>query len=210
MELLRAQLLRAQQRMKTYADKNRTEREFVVGDQVLLKLQPYAQQSVVNRPYPKISYKYFGPYRILDRIGAVAYKLELPDTAKVHPVFHVSQLKPFLANYSPVYHELPDVPNLSAVPPVPAEVLQRRLVRKGNAAAPQVLIKWAHMPASSATWEDYYVLKAKYPQAALWDDELAQGGDTVTPSHSEKPDDESPSSSALASGPVQEGPTTEL
>jgi hypothetical protein len=71
-ELLHAQLLQAQQRMKSYADKNHTEKEFIVGEQVLLKLQPYAQQSVVNRPYPKLSYKFFGPYKILERIGPVA------------------------------------------------------------------------------------------------------------------------------------------
>lgn len=184
-ELIRAQLLRAQQRMKTYADKNGTERQFSVGEQVLLKLQPYAQQSVVNRPYPKLSYKYFGPYQIVERIGAVAYKLELPASAQVHPVFHVSQLKPFTANYSPVYSTLPSAPELVATTPVPVSILQRRLVKKGNAATPQVLIRWAHVPDECATWEDYYVLKHRYPDAALWDDEEAQaspqGEASVTP-----------------------------
>ncbi|KAK1646376.1 hypothetical protein QYE76_064181 [Lolium multiflorum] len=188
-ELLRAQLLRAQQRMKSYADKNRTERDFAVGDHVLLKLQPYAQQSVVNRPYPKLSYKFFGPFQILERIGPVAYKLELPAAAQVHPVFHVSQLKPFQANYSPVFSELPVATDLAAVSLVPAAILQRRLVRKGNAATPQVLVQWAHVPLDAATWEDYYVLKQRYPNADLWEDEakgvLAQGGSSVTPANSE-------------------------
>lgn len=183
-ELLRAQLLHAQQRMKSYADKNRTERDFAVGDHVLLKLQPYAQQSVVNRPYPKLSYKFFGPFQILERIGPVAYKLELPAAAQVHPVFHVSQLKPFQANYSPVFSELPVATDFAAVSPVPAAILQRRLVRKGNAATPQVLVQWAHLPLDAATWEDYYVLKQRYPNADLWEDEakgvLAQGGSSVT------------------------------
>jgi hypothetical protein len=137
--------------MKSYADKNRSERQFQVGDQVLLKVQPYAQQSVVNLPYPKLSYKFFDPYTILERIGAVAYKLELPVTAKIHPVFHVSQLKPFLADYTPVYKDLSSIPDLTAVAPVPAEILEHRLVRKGNAATPQILVKWAHLPASCST-----------------------------------------------------------
>jgi hypothetical protein len=184
-ELLRAQLLRAQQRMKTYADKNRSERQFAVGEQVLLKLQPYAQQSVVNRPYPKLSYKYFGPYVVLERIGPVAYKLDLPPEAQVHPVFHVSQLKPFTANYTPVFGDLPAIPDLAATTPLPAAILQRCLVRKGNAAVPQVLIQWAHLPTEEATWEDYHVVKNKYPDAAIWEAEaeevLAQGRDSVTP-----------------------------
>lgn len=73
--MLRSQLTKAQHRMKTQADKHRCERQFQVGDQVLLKLQPYAQHSVVNRPYPKLAFKYFGPFTVLEQIGAVAYKL---------------------------------------------------------------------------------------------------------------------------------------
>jgi hypothetical protein len=57
--LIKQHLTAAQNRIKLHADKNRTDREFVVGEQVLLRLQPYAQSSVVNMPYPKISYKFF-------------------------------------------------------------------------------------------------------------------------------------------------------
>lgn len=89
-------LLRMQQRMKHQADKNRTERMFVVGDEVFLKLQPYIQASVVRRANHKLAFKFFGPYRIVDRVGAVAYKMDLPSSSKIHPVFHVSQLKPCL------------------------------------------------------------------------------------------------------------------
>jgi hypothetical protein len=52
--------------MKTGADDKRSVHEFQVGEKVLLKLQPYAQSSVVNRPCPKLSIKFFGPYKILD------------------------------------------------------------------------------------------------------------------------------------------------
>jgi hypothetical protein len=57
-ELLEQHLVAAQNRIKAQADKQRTNREFLVGDSVLLKLQPYAQSSMVNRPCPKLSYKF--------------------------------------------------------------------------------------------------------------------------------------------------------
>ena len=94
--MLREQLAAAQNRMKQRADRLRTDRQFQVGDMVLLKLQSYVQQSVISRPCPKLAFKFFGPYKIMERVGAMAYHLELPVLAQVHPVFHVSQLKPFI------------------------------------------------------------------------------------------------------------------
>jgi hypothetical protein len=79
---LKENLHRAQQKMKSFADKNRSPRQFQLGDSVFLKLQPYAQSSVANRPFPKLAFKYFGPYKILEKIGNTAYKLELPALAK--------------------------------------------------------------------------------------------------------------------------------
>jgi hypothetical protein len=180
-ELLRAHLQRAQLRMKSKADKNRTEREFAVGEQVLLKLQPYAQHSVVNRPCHKLAYKYFGPFMIVERIGAVAYKLELPPSAQIHPVFHVSQLKPFTASYTPVFSELPKPPDLSSVTVVPETILQRRMVRAGTTAGVQVLVKWQGLPEGQATWEDYHVVRRRFPDASLWEGDHAQEGASVTP-----------------------------
>jgi hypothetical protein len=71
--LIKQHLAAAQNRIKLHVDKNRTDREFGVGEQVLLCLQPYAQSSVVNMPYPNISYKFFGPYKAMERIGKTAY-----------------------------------------------------------------------------------------------------------------------------------------
>jgi hypothetical protein len=105
-----------------------------------LKLQPYAQSIAVNRPYPKLAYKFFGP-KILERIGMAAYKLDLPDGCLIDPVFHASRLKPFTADYSPVYSELSKIPTLSGEELEPEGVLQRCLVNKGNNAITQVLVK---------------------------------------------------------------------
>ena len=152
--LLRGQLARAQLRMKQNADRKRTDVEFQVGDQVLLKLQPYVQTSVASRPFPKLALKYYGPFAVLERVGAVAYKLALPPDSLIHPTFHVSQLKPFRPDFTPVYSTLPSSVDLHTVELEPEQVLERRLVKKGNAAIPQVLIKWTRLPATSATWED--------------------------------------------------------
>jgi hypothetical protein len=73
--------------MRRQANKNRSKRSFKVGDMVFLKLQPYVQASVARHAHHTLAFKFFGPYRILDRVGAVAYKLDLPSTAAVHPVF---------------------------------------------------------------------------------------------------------------------------
>jgi len=91
--LVEQHLHRAQHRMKRQADKHRTERSFNIGDWVFLKLQPYVQSSVAARSNNKLSFKFFGPFRILKQVGKVAYHLDLPAYTAVHPVFHVSMLK---------------------------------------------------------------------------------------------------------------------
>lgn len=178
-QMPRDPLLAAQNKIKVQADKHRSDREFQVGDQILLKLQPYAQHSVFNRPYPKLSLKYYGPYKVLKRIGKTAYKLELPAEAKVHPVFHVSQLKPFTSNYTPVFHTLPKVLDLEKDTVEPAKIVDRRLVKKGNTAIVQVQVRWTNLPQDAITWEDHDVLRAKFPSALAWGQARTSVGEAV-------------------------------
>lgn len=96
---------------------------------------------MVNRPYPKLAFKFFGPSKILEKVGTAAYRLGLPDHSLVHPVFHVSQLKPHVPAHTPVFGSLPTLVVLDAVEVVPAEILNRRLVKKGNAARMLLMCK---------------------------------------------------------------------
>lgn len=175
-ELLKERLQQAQNRMKLYADKKRSERVFQVGEMVLLKLQPYSQSSLVNRPCPKLAMKFFGPYKIVEKIGPAAYKLDLPADCLIHPVFHVSQLKEFTPDHTPVFSSLPAIPTLDCAQLEPEKILDRRLTKKGNTAITQVLIKWHKLPEDMATWEDYYVLKTMFPSAAAWGHAASQEG----------------------------------
>lgn len=72
LSLLKNHLAAAQNRMKIQEDHQRTDRQFQVGDQVLVKLQPYVQQSMVSRPYPKLAFKFYGAFSVLQRIGQAA------------------------------------------------------------------------------------------------------------------------------------------
>ena len=136
---------------------------------------------MVNRPFPKLAFKFFGPYKVVERIGPTAYRLELPEGSLVHPVFHISQLKPFTPNYTPVYTHLPMLSDLSVADLIPEAVLDHRLVKKGNRAIPQVLVKWAHLPSTSATWEDFYAVQRRFPSALAWGQARTAAGGDVTP-----------------------------
>jgi hypothetical protein len=106
--LLQQNIKQAQQRMKKFADLRRSERTLEVNQQVFLRLHPYQQTSVATRRALKLAPRFYGPFTVLRRVGAVAYELDLPATSRIHLVFHVSQFKPKLgANTSPIPVLLP-------------------------------------------------------------------------------------------------------
>jgi hypothetical protein len=93
----------------------------------------------------------------------------------------VSQLKPFVADYTPVFSKLPMTTDLEAAAAIPEQVLDRRLVKKGNSAIPQVFIKWTGLPETSATWEDYNMLCDRFPAAPAWGHADSSAGELSGP-----------------------------
>ena len=95
-QLIRKRLFTAQSRQKSYADNRRRELNFLVGDHVLLKVSP--TKGVMRFGVRgKLSPRFVGPFEILEKIGAVAYRLALPPSlAGVHNVFHVSILRKYV------------------------------------------------------------------------------------------------------------------
>ncbi|CAL5333729.1 unnamed protein product [Camellia sinensis] len=150
--------------MKHYADNGRSEREFDIGDWVFLRLQPYKQTTVALQRNMKLSPRFYGPYQVLERVGSVAYKLELPTTTKIHPVFHVSLLKKKIGTNVLAHTTLPPVGLEGTLQLEPMAVLDRRMVKRGNKAVVQWLVQWANSFPEDATWVDHSEIEAKYPQ----------------------------------------------
>lgn len=158
---LKQQLQEAQQRMKYYADQHRTERIFEVGDWVWLKLVAFRQGSVQHRGNTKLSPKFYGPFQVIAKIGKVAYKLQLPVSAKIHDIFHVSQLKQFRGAL-PVTTEVPSW-LCSASNMVPQSIIDKRMIPFQNVAKVEYLVQWAGQDVSQATWVDALQFCNKFP-----------------------------------------------
>jgi len=115
----------------------------------------------------KLSPKFFGPFAVIARVGSVAYRLQLPPQARIHPVFHVSLLKKHLGSLPTAPGVVPDIDELGLLAAEPVAVLARRLGKKGNRAVVYLLIQWSNRPKEEATWELYSDIEAKFPHFNL-------------------------------------------
>lgn len=173
-ELLMQQLNTANQRLKAQADKCCTDHSFALRDMIFLKLQPHAQNSVAARANHKLSLCYYGPYKVLARIGSMAYCLELPASSQVHPIFHISQLRCTILPYSKVSQILPSSADLFAFP---VRVEEKRRRRKGNNMVEQGFMHWSGALADSPTWEDLEDLRMHFPRAPAWGQAVSRAGE---------------------------------
>ncbi|KAL5710325.1 hypothetical protein ACHQM5_020904 [Ranunculus cassubicifolius] len=161
-DIVKEALQKAQERMKIYADKRRTDRQLQEGEWAYLKLQPYRQSSVALRKNLKLSPKYYGPFEVIKRIGQVAYKLALPPDSKIHPIFHISQLKPQLGKKHTVCSKLPITGPDGSIPMEPLAILDTRSILQKGKPITQKLVHWSNSEPTEATWEDATFLAAHY------------------------------------------------
>ena len=178
---VREHLQPAQNRMTMVANRKRSDRSFEINDYVFLKLQPYRQHSLARRSSQKLAAKYYGPYQVLAKIGKVAYKLELPASTLIHPVFHVSQLKKHIGNYTVQGTPLM-IPKTAALQP--RTVLDRRMAKRHHQAHTQVLILWEGLAPTEATWEDMEEFKLCFPLFNL-EDKIGFKGRQLLPAEEE-------------------------
>jgi hypothetical protein len=164
LQILKDNLTMAQNRMKQQADQHRSERSFEVGDWVFLRLQPYKQMSLKQaKKDNKLSPKYYGPYKVLQKIGTMAYKLELPASSRVHPVFHVSCLKKVIGDKIPVQTILPELDEEGKIILEPEAITDTRIRQLRNRSISEYLIKWRKLSAEDSTWEDESFIQ-KHPE----------------------------------------------
>ncbi|KAI0500090.1 hypothetical protein KFK09_018298 [Dendrobium nobile] len=175
---LKRHLLRAQQIMKKQADSKRRDIQFGVGDKVYLKLRPYRQRTMAQRRNEKLTARYFGPFEVEEKIGEVAYRLRLPPTARIHPVFHVSQLRKVVGEHA-VSPELPST--LREDMEVTLEPIEVEGVRINAKGEKEVKIRWGGLPDYEATWEPLERIAEQFPTFHLEDKVVLWEGGNVTP-----------------------------
>jgi hypothetical protein len=108
----------------------------------LLRLQPYRQVYVAWQRNLELSPRFYGPFLVLSRQGAMTYNLELPLGSLIHPVFHVSQLKLKLRRaVTPLIH-LPPMNLVGVVQAESEEILDRSSKRVHNRAIVELLVRW--------------------------------------------------------------------
>ena len=116
------------------------ERSFTVGTWVYLRLQLYKKFSVHHKKLGKLAPRYCRPFQVIQRIGEVSYKLDLPSGSLIHPVFHVSCLKAKLGDKVVLRPTLPTI-NADLVPiPEPVLILDRKSIQLRSKTVTQVLV----------------------------------------------------------------------
>ncbi|GJR70391.1 putative reverse transcriptase domain-containing protein [Tanacetum coccineum] len=161
---IKERLKMVQDRQKSYADKRRRPIEFQVGDRVMLKVSPW--KGVIRfRKRGKLGPRYIGPFRITDRVGKVAYRLQLPvELNSIHNTFHVSQLRKCLVDEAE-YVLLADfvVDEKLGYVKDPVEILDTMVKKLRRKEILLFKVRWKHRKGLDYPWELEEELIKYYP-----------------------------------------------
>ncbi|GJS50710.1 putative reverse transcriptase domain-containing protein [Tanacetum coccineum] len=154
----------AHDKQKSYVDRRRKPLEFQVGDKVMLKVSP--QKGVIRfGKQEKLGPRYIGPFKVLAKVGTVAYRLELLDQlSHVHSTFHISNLKKCLSD-EPLAIPLDKIQindKLNFIEE-PVEIMDREVKRLKQSCIPIVKVRWNSRRGPEFTWEREDQMKKKYP-----------------------------------------------
>ncbi|KAJ9536428.1 hypothetical protein OSB04_un000386 [Centaurea solstitialis] len=163
-KLVQEKLKAARDRQKSYADNRRKPLEFQVGDKVLLKVSPWKGLIRFGKK-GKLSPLFVGPFEVIERIGPVAYRLDLPiELSSIHDTFHVSNLKKCLSEETVILplEEIRIDEQLRAAEE-PIEILDREIKQLRRSRIPIVKVRWNSRHGPEFTWEREAFMKDKYP-----------------------------------------------
>ncbi|GKA09689.1 hypothetical protein Tco_0689122 [Tanacetum coccineum] len=154
----------AQDRQKSYADRRCKPLEFEVGDKVMLKMSPW--KGVIRfGKRGKLNPRYIRPFKILAKLGTLAYRLKLPEQlSRVHSTFHISNLKKCLVD-EPLAIPLDEIQiddKLNFIEE-PVKVMDREVKRLKQSCIPIVKVRWNSRRGPEFTWEREDQMKKKYP-----------------------------------------------
>jgi hypothetical protein len=130
---------------------------------VFLKLQPFRHNAFGIHQNLKLTTRYYGSFKILEKIGPFAYKLQLPPIADIQPIFHVSQLKQHIGPKAIPEHNLPLVTPEGYIKTAPVAMLDTRALPRGDEIVTQWQIQGENLSNEQATWEDKLFIKATFP-----------------------------------------------
>ncbi|GJW96659.1 hypothetical protein Tco_0178467 [Tanacetum coccineum] len=161
---IKHRLQASRDRQRSYADKRRKPLEFQVGDKVMLKVSPWKGVICFGKR-GKLNPHYIGPFKILAKVGTVAYRLELPEQlSRVHSTFHVSNLKKCLSD-EPLAIPLDEIhvdDKLNFIEE-PIEIMDREVKCLKQSRIPIVKVRWNSRRGPEYTWEREDQMQKKYP-----------------------------------------------
>ncbi|KAJ9544262.1 hypothetical protein OSB04_023969 [Centaurea solstitialis] len=163
-KMVQEKLKTARDRQKSYADNRRKPLEFQVGDKVLLKVSPWKGLIRFGKK-GKLSPRFVGPFEVVERIGPVAYRLNLPiELSSIHDTFHVSNLKKCLSEETVILplDEIQIDEKLRASEE-PVEILDQETKQLRRSKIPIVKVRWNSRHGPEFTWERKDFMKDKYP-----------------------------------------------